>query len=97
MNFTFAQLLRSYRQRASLQLSDARQRLAHLRDPHDPQLDVDTSRALSYARLDAGTQQVFRQLGMLVADFTIELAQAVAGMPAGIDVARLCIPCCGKT
>lgn len=67
-------------------LADARQRLAQLRDPDDPQLDVAASLALSYTQLDGIAQQFFRQLGMFVADFTTELAQAVIEPPAGIAV-----------
>ena len=66
-------------------LADERQRLAALRDPDDPQLDVEASLALSYAQLDVRTQAVFRQLGALTADFTAELAQKVVA-PDGEDV-----------
>jgi tetratricopeptide (TPR) repeat protein len=68
-------------------LTDERQRLAALRDPDDPQLDVEASLALSYAQLDAGTQAVFRQLGVLVADFSVELAQAAVAAPDGGQLA----------
>jgi tetratricopeptide (TPR) repeat protein len=68
------------------QLTDERQRLYRLRDPDDPQLDVEAALRLSYARLNAQVQQMFRQLGVLVADFTSELAQAVVEIPAPIDI-----------
>ena len=68
------------------QLGDERRRLLALRDPDDPQLDVEASLALSYAQLDHGTQQVFRQLGVLVADFATSLAQAVVEAPDGVEV-----------
>jgi tetratricopeptide (TPR) repeat protein/transcriptional regulator with XRE-family HTH domain len=68
------------------QLTDQRQRLVQLRDPDDPQLDVAASLALSYAQLDAAARRVFRQLGVLVADFATELAVAVVEDAAGLDV-----------
>jgi tetratricopeptide (TPR) repeat protein len=68
-------------------LMDERQRLALLRDEDDGQLDVAATLALSYAQLEREAQHVFRQLGVLVADFTVELAQAVVAAPAGVDVA----------
>jgi tetratricopeptide (TPR) repeat protein/transcriptional regulator with XRE-family HTH domain len=64
------------------QLADTRLRLSLLRDPDDPQLDVEAALALSYAKLDARAQRVFRQAGALVADFDVSLAQAV------VDVAE---------
>src|SRR6185503_17570900 len=57
-------------------LTDQRQRLALLRDPDDGQLDVESVLALSYAQLDAAAKEVFRQLGVFVADFTTALATA---------------------
>jgi tetratricopeptide (TPR) repeat protein len=68
------------------QLADARQRLIILRDPDDPQLDVETSLALSYAQLDPLEQAVFRQLGVLVADFTTALAQEVIDVSHDRDI-----------
>ena len=68
------------------QLADARQRLAALRDPDDPQLDVEASLALSYAQLDPLAQAAFRQLGALAADFTGAFAHAVVDLPHGEDV-----------
>ena len=67
-------------------LRDQRQRLAHLRDPDDPQLDVAASLALSYAQLDAAAQLVFRQLGVFVAGFATPLALMVVAAPEGVDV-----------
>jgi len=60
--------------------------LARLRDPDDALLDVAASLALSHSRLDEPTRSVFRQLGVLVADFTTELAVAVVDAPAETDV-----------
>ncbi|HEU4325874.1 MAG TPA: tetratricopeptide repeat protein [Roseiflexaceae bacterium] len=71
------------------QLCNTRQRLAQLRDPDDPQLDVAASLTLSYTQLDQPAQQTFRQLGVLEADFVTEHAQAVAALPAGHDVERM--------
>ena len=68
------------------QLGDERQRLRALRDPDDGQLDVEASLALSYAQLDEAAQQVFRQLGVLVADFATTLAQAVVDAHEGVEV-----------
>jgi tetratricopeptide (TPR) repeat protein/transcriptional regulator with XRE-family HTH domain len=68
------------------QLRDARQRLACLRDPDDPGLDVAASLTLSYAQLDASAQSAFHQLGVLVADFATDLARAVVEVPAGTDI-----------
>jgi predicted ATPase len=55
-------------------LVDTQQRLTQLSDPDDPQLDVAASLALSYAQLDEPAQQIFRQLGVFVADFATEMA-----------------------
>jgi tetratricopeptide (TPR) repeat protein len=67
-------------------LMDERQRLVQLCDPDDEQLDVEASLALSYTQLDTATQAVFRQLGVLVADFDTSLAQAMVAAPEGVDV-----------
>jgi tetratricopeptide (TPR) repeat protein len=67
-------------------LTNERLRLAQLHDPDDSALDVAATLALSYAQLNATAQQVFRQLGALIADFATTLAQAVVKAPAGIDV-----------
>jgi tetratricopeptide (TPR) repeat protein len=69
-------------------LADERRRLDQLRDPDDPQLDVAAALAQSYARLDAAAQSVFRQLGVLVADFAIDLARAVVAAP-DVDVTAM--------
>ncbi len=71
------------------QLCNTRQRLAQLRDPDDPQLDVAASLTLSYAQLDEPARQTFRQLGALEADFATEQARAVAALPAGHDAERM--------
>jgi tetratricopeptide (TPR) repeat protein len=58
-------------------LADMRQRLSHLRTFDDSQLDVEASLRLSYVMLGDDAKQVFRQLGVIAADFATELAQAV--------------------
>jgi tetratricopeptide (TPR) repeat protein len=70
-------------------LTDERQRLAHLRDPEEPQRDVAAILSLSYAQLDNAAQAVFRQLAVFVADFAISLAQAVVRAPQGGDVTTM--------
>ncbi len=67
-------------------LTDERQRLAQLRDPDDPHLDVAASLAASYAQLDEVTQRVFRQLGVFIGDFVTAQAQAVVEVPVETDV-----------
>jgi tetratricopeptide (TPR) repeat protein len=58
-------------------LADVHQRLAVLRDPDDPYLNVGTSLDLSYVALDPPVQQTLRHLSLLVADFATPLALAV--------------------
>jgi hypothetical protein len=58
-------------------LRDEQARLAHLRDPKDPALNVEASLALSYNALPLDVQQAFAQLGVFVGDFTLEAAEAV--------------------
>jgi tetratricopeptide (TPR) repeat protein len=70
-------------------LADAQQRLAQLRDPEDRQLDVTASLAFSYAQLDVGVQQLFRQLGVFVADFSTALAVDVVEVAGEADVETL--------
>jgi tetratricopeptide (TPR) repeat protein len=70
-------------------LANARQCLTQLHDPDDPQLDVEASLTLSYALLDDAAQRVFRQLGVLVADFAMPLALAVVEAPEAVDVAQI--------
>jgi tetratricopeptide (TPR) repeat protein len=70
-------------------LADERQRLSALRDPDDGQLDVAATLSLSYAQLDALAQIVFRQLGVLVADFALPLAERVVATPSGETVEML--------
>jgi tetratricopeptide (TPR) repeat protein/transcriptional regulator with XRE-family HTH domain len=68
------------------ELTDARRRLAQLRDPDEPELDVAAVLALSYTQLDAAARQVFRQLGVFVADFATEQALAVVEAPADVTI-----------
>ncbi len=67
-------------------LADERQRLTQLRDPDDPQLNVEASLSLSYVQLALPVRQVFRQLGVFVADFSTALASVVVDAPVGEDV-----------
>ena len=67
-------------------LADDQRRLSALRDPDDPFLDVAATLALSYDLLDQPAQAVFRQLGVFVADFTSEMAQAVVEVEPGTAV-----------
>jgi tetratricopeptide (TPR) repeat protein/transcriptional regulator with XRE-family HTH domain len=71
------------------QLADEQQRLRQLRDPDDPQLDVEASLTLSYIQQDALSQQVFRQLGVLVTGFATPLALAVVETPPNVEVEAL--------
>jgi tetratricopeptide (TPR) repeat protein len=68
-------------------LSNTQMRLQQLRDPDNPQLDVATTLTLSYTQLDPVAQHVLRQLGVLVANFSLSLAQALVGAPEGADLA----------
>jgi tetratricopeptide (TPR) repeat protein/transcriptional regulator with XRE-family HTH domain len=58
-------------------LADERMRLAMLRDPDDPTLDVGAVLALSYAALASAPQATLYQLSVFVADFDLSAAQAV--------------------
>lgn len=59
-------------------LADERQRLTHLRDPDDTQLDVAASLGLSYSSLDDTRQSALRRLGVFAGHFATELAHEVA-------------------
>lgn len=63
------------------QLTDERLRLAFLRDPGDPSLDVEASILVSYRQLTEEAQQVFRQLGVFAAPVDTTLTQAVIVPP----------------
>ncbi|HEY1016760.1 MAG TPA: tetratricopeptide repeat protein [Herpetosiphonaceae bacterium] len=60
-------------------LAAADRRLGALRDPDDPQLNVEASLNLSYDALPVSAQAALRQLGALVADFDISLGLALIG------------------
>ncbi len=62
-------------------LMDERSRLAQLRDPDDPTLDVEVSVALSYGALDLITQSVLCQLTVFPARFDLSAATAVVALP----------------
>ena len=66
-------------------LNDEQIRLHQLRDPDNPHMDVAATLTLSYAQLDQAAQHVFRQLGVLTADFALPLALAVVEAPDGVD------------
>lgn len=63
------------------QLADQSQRLQALRDPDDPQLNVEASLALSYAQLSPEQQYFVRQLAVLVADFSSAMGLAMLELP----------------
>ena len=63
------------------QLADQSQRLQALRDPDDPQLNVEASLALSYAQLSPEQQYFMRQLAVLVADFSSAIGLAMLELP----------------
>jgi tetratricopeptide (TPR) repeat protein/transcriptional regulator with XRE-family HTH domain len=67
-------------------LADEQQRLAQLRDPDDALLDVAATLALSYDRLDSPAQQVFRQLGVIRADFATPLAAALIAPDTNVHI-----------
>ena len=62
-------------------LQDEHTRLATLRDPQDPLLNVEASLALSYHGLSTPAQHTFVQLGVFVGSFTPAAAQAVIDVP----------------
>ncbi|NJL34044.1 MAG: hypothetical protein HC893_09490, partial [Chloroflexaceae bacterium] len=62
-------------------LRDERARLAHLRDPKDPMLNVEASLNLSYSALPPDAQQTFAQLGVFMGSFPLEAAQQVVALP----------------
>ncbi len=70
-------------------LADRRQRLASLRDPDDPQLDVAASLELSYSTLDDAGRSVLCLLSVLEGDFTTELAQRVADRDDAVPALHL--------
>ncbi|HEY1014630.1 MAG TPA: NB-ARC domain-containing protein [Herpetosiphonaceae bacterium] len=61
------------------QLAAIEHRLAALRDPADPLLDVGASLELSYAALPAAAQEALRRLSVLAGDFDISLGLATIG------------------
>jgi tetratricopeptide (TPR) repeat protein len=70
---------------AYLQRLADEQRLRHLRDPDDPDLDVAATLALSYAQLSPAQQAVFRQIGLIATDFSTALAQALVSSDIGAE------------
>ncbi|HEY0071782.1 MAG TPA: tetratricopeptide repeat protein, partial [Chloroflexia bacterium] len=58
-------------------LEDERARLAHLRDPDDPNTSIEASFQLSYVALDPTAQQVLCQLGVFPTSFDVIAAKAV--------------------
>lgn len=60
-------------------LADERARLAHLRDPGDPNLDVAATLSLSIAQLDPNTRQAWALLALCPAPFDPNAAAALWG------------------
>jgi tetratricopeptide (TPR) repeat protein len=60
-------------------LADERGRLAHLRDPDDPELDVAATLSLSVAQLDAGTHWAWSLLALFPTPFDAAAAAALWG------------------
>ncbi len=60
-------------------LSDEKRKLAALKDPDDPDHDVEASIALSYELLDTESQATLCQLGVFAASFDLAAAGAVLG------------------
>jgi predicted ATPase len=69
------------------QLADERERLAALRDPDDPTLDVAASLALSYDTLDAAAQATLRQCAVFPGSFDAAAAHATIMLPVGRSTA----------
>src|SRR5262249_26116428 len=67
------------------QLADERQRLAQLRDPDDPDLDVDASLGLSYVGADTKALLALNPLIILSASFYHARAIAVISLPKDTD------------
>ncbi len=65
------------------QLANERTRLAQLRDPHDPELDLEASIQLSYDALTDTARAAFQQLSVFPASFTLEAASQVLALPDG--------------
>ncbi len=63
------------------ELADERTRLARLRHPDDPDLDVEASLTLSYEALDAALQTVWCQLSVFPASFDWPAILAVVELP----------------
>jgi hypothetical protein len=66
-------------------LADERTRLAQLRDPDDPELDVEASLQLSYNALDRAAQSTLCQLSVFLTSFTLAAATAVVKVAGDID------------
>lgn len=67
-------------------LADERSCLGQLHDPDDPQLNVETSLALSYTLLEGPVQHVFRQLGIFTTHFSTTMATQVISTSADIAI-----------
>lgn len=67
-------------------LADERTKLAQLRDPDDPELDVEASLQLSYAALRPVAQDVLCQLSVFGASFDLVAATAVIAISADEEV-----------
>ena len=67
-------------------LSSERARLARLRDPDDPDVDVEASLALSYDSLDMDAQDMLSQLSLFSASFDRPAAAAIVTLRDSADV-----------
>ncbi len=67
-------------------LADERSKLAALRDPDDPELDVEASLKLSYDALEPAAQEVLCQLSVLPASFVLSIAEAVVKTESGVPM-----------
>jgi hypothetical protein len=68
------------------QLSDERTRLAYLRDPRDPELDVEAALRLSYEALEEAARMALCQLSAFPTSFDPDAARNVVEVPTGNEV-----------
>jgi predicted ATPase len=61
-------------------LADEHERLIQLRDPDDPELDVEASLQLSYDALDPASQNVLRRLSVFRVSFDLKAAASIVEM-----------------
>ena len=68
------------------QLSDERTKLQHLRDPHDPELNVEASLKMSYDALEEVAKSALCQLSVFPTSFDLDAARNVVVVPSGNEV-----------